>query len=762
MLETFVKETGLQIVGVGSWVSGQNYKPGVSDHDLRLVLPPNTTPEQAKAIWLEARQKLKDLMVTAFNKMPNKTFKTSDILAKTNFYPPDQMMGGVPDMNKAWEVFQETKAFPNLAAQPDKATIEAAEGLYGTGSKYWRQKYEIEKGIWLYADEAGEVVTGSAKSVHIAEGIEKTSAKGMANTGKQWIEHGWDELRHGANGKTIGKYLERTSKDIWTSMELGGMPTKPLWIKDATAIGRHLQQHPDDFSRYEKQVRELLQQGYRESAIAAEYAVADPAKKKLLDMVRKSCASGGGGCMIDELIEISSKYGKKIPFAHAVQLAAVAIDMAQAGTARTETERAEAIYSALPWMVNLPTGLLSLAVDYGRGKSEELGVGLAAEFQDVWDMMEGAYSAAGRTGVGEFSWPLDRLLREVHTEDQLRAAVTKASAQASSRGFGQRTGELDRKLGDRLFEMAWPVVKLEWTNQRKLIATALDQAMANLGATPVKFTYAPKPAYIDRDRKAKAGSKKWLPIDVEVSLNDKEKRLEQALESIRTLMAFVGETGKGVAVASLIWEKDKSANAQNSKVFEFTEPGDYPVNAKLRLFSTPITYAEDTLFARSLDLPVSILVRVIPPEKDLTGTRIAYFEDIEAPQKVGNCTDFKTFRMSFLFPVAGGKITDLVYQFDYASCSTIDYSGTGKSSSSLSVAATNHGKLVDGYYEGGDGGKFKITLLETHQNLSGWGSGPPETEKISYEGNIWANGTATGLDLSSDDEKKVNFTFEPF
>jgi hypothetical protein len=761
-LQKFVKETGLQIIGVGSWTTGENYVPGVSDHDLRLVLPEGTSPEDARKIWIEAREKLKDSLAEAFRNMPGEHAKPSAILSKTNFYPPDQMMEGVVDMNKAWETFNETKTFPNLAAQPDKAKIEAAEGLYGAGSKSWRQSYEAKKGIWLYPDGSGGVATGSAQTVHMAEGIERHSASGLANTGQQWIEHAWDELRHSKNGKTMGKYLERMSGDLSKSMSLSGMANKPAWFKEAAEIGKHLQKHPDDFWKYEKQVRSFLQQGYKEAAVASKYAAAGPKQRALLDAIQRSCAGGGAGCMIDDMAEFAKKFGQNINYGHALQLAMVALDVASVGSAKTEEEMAEAIYSAIGFSINLPAGMTTALVQYGRGQIESFGISFASQFQDVWDMMEGVYSSAGRSGVGEYSWPIDRLLRDVHTEQQLMAVVRKASFHAAERGFGsERADRYDSKLADRLYEKAWPVVFDEWTRQRTMIANALEEAMLKLAADPITLNYSPNPAYIYLEGSSAKKGSKWTPVDVEVAYSDKNGRLETALESVRTLMAFVGETGGGVATASLVWPDKRSNSTLIARKFTYTQPGDYQVSAVIRLISTAIAHPDDTLFDRSVDIPVSILVRVVPPEKDLTATRTAFFEEIEAPVTDSRgCVDFRTKRMKFTFPVSGGDITDFEYFLEYRACGRVNTDGG-------SFGITIYGKYVgtdgSGTFDGIDGSMSRLTFKESATLGTGFGDGPKtEIRRSSLDIQIWASGKAVAKDPEEPDDPVTTLTFEAF
>jgi hypothetical protein len=48
VLKQFVREAGYQVIGVGSWMTGTGYQPGISDHDMRLLMPKGTSIEEAR------------------------------------------------------------------------------------------------------------------------------------------------------------------------------------------------------------------------------------------------------------------------------------------------------------------------------------------------------------------------------------------------------------------------------------------------------------------------------------------------------------------------------------------------------------------------------------------------------------------------------------------------------------------------------------------------------------------------------------------
>ncbi|MFA4016951.1 MAG: hypothetical protein RUDDFDWM_002063, partial [Candidatus Fervidibacterota bacterium] len=66
VLKRFVRETGYQVIGVGSWITGTGYQPGGSDHDMRLLLPRGTSPQEAQRAWATAQQRLREMIKQEF------------------------------------------------------------------------------------------------------------------------------------------------------------------------------------------------------------------------------------------------------------------------------------------------------------------------------------------------------------------------------------------------------------------------------------------------------------------------------------------------------------------------------------------------------------------------------------------------------------------------------------------------------------------------------------------------------------------------
>ncbi len=761
-VRTFVAETGYQVVGIGSWVGGKGYTPGVSDHDLRLILPEGVSARESQKIWADARSKLKKTIQEAHKANPMEGASVDDILALTNFYPPDQMMGDVPDMEKAWVKFKEADTFPNLAAEADKAKIEAAEGLYGNGAKYWRQEYEGKKGSWFYKGDNGEVIEGSVETIHAAERIGAQTMAGRANTAAQWVEHAWDTMREGGDARTVGKYLMRMSEDLDEAMAKGGLSGRPGWMAEARALGRHLKKHPDSFARNEDLVRSLLKQGYRESAIAAEYATSTGAKRQYMRAIQASCANGKG-CLLDRLIKRARALGKPLSFAHAAQLASVAMDVGGVASATTESERAEAIYSSLAWTAGWPVGLMSFAVEEGRAEATALGIATVAQFQDVWDMMEGNYSSSGRAKTDEVSWPLHRLVSEIHDEKKLQERVAVMARRASARGFGVRSGESDAALAERLLQKAWPIVFQAWSERRAEINALITQELLKLQIKPVQVSYAPNPAEIEPDI-TRGNEGKWHPIEVRVSLENREKRIETTFDNIKKLMALLGETGKGNVAIFPKWDGGHRGRSSLEQVYVFKEPGEYIVTAAPRIFVSMTKHSEDVMFNQSIDLKVGANVWVVPPQASQTGTRVVNFREATPVVFQGECKSGSEHTLTFRFPIDGGEITDFSMQYwvGYAVCLKTSYVN-GKlnveEDPTCSHTVTCHSlngrsRLISGYFDGGDGGALTLTMRDEDSDGS--------VEVTEIVGRIWANGTAKIGPPDDDISSYTTLNFPPF
>jgi len=399
-------------------------------------------------------------------------------------------------------------------------------------------------------------------------------------------------------------------------------------------------------------------------------------------------------------------------------------------------------------MAELRAGDAAMQADAGVAGEPEADLALA-EVRSVWNMMAGIHPGNPSRDDGD-SWPLDRLLREIHNEHLLRGAVEYMADRAGSRGYGQLSGESERELANRLFQQAWPVVHDAWQEERAKGMRNIDRAMAALTAHPLRIRQRPDPAHASvKPGTAGAATPEWDEFDLTAIIDDSDGRLKQTLELLRAEMARFGETQKAAVSANIEWQGGQAADEEFSRIYTVDEPGTYPAKAELILSTTPIAYREDADFARSVRIPLSMNLLVLPPDDPGGDTRTAKLS-IHEPRKMdGKCADFFDLEFEFTFPVEGGAITSLVFD----ASSGWNMCDTDSDTVCVLGCQLNEetAELISGEFEGGDGGKFRIEYWDIDQRTG-------DRERNTMNGTIWSNGNVT-VDAATSQTHKM---FEPF
>jgi hypothetical protein len=159
LVRRLVAETGYEIEGLGSWVSGVGYHAGQSDHDLRLVLPRGTNWHQAQQAWARAQTRLRELIGRESGQQSDR------ILRLTRLYPLEELMRDVESYADALQRFELFGQVPRLdytgQVTPEllQADPDLCEGLYGRGAAKWRELYAKSKGA-LFHRFGARVYTG--------------------------------------------------------------------------------------------------------------------------------------------------------------------------------------------------------------------------------------------------------------------------------------------------------------------------------------------------------------------------------------------------------------------------------------------------------------------------------------------------------------------------------------------------------------------------------------------------------------------------
>ena len=147
-VETMKQYDNLSFLPSGSWISGVNFDPKLSDHDLTILLPQDSSFQKMEAKIFDSKECFKDLAVKKFraHKVPDEQIY-SQILPSINIFPP-------PQFKECFNSYDQFREFTNLkislhdSNDPDK-------GL-------WQMKNTIVKhfeneGSLLYKTQGGSV-----------------------------------------------------------------------------------------------------------------------------------------------------------------------------------------------------------------------------------------------------------------------------------------------------------------------------------------------------------------------------------------------------------------------------------------------------------------------------------------------------------------------------------------------------------------------------------------------------------------------------
>lgn len=237
-LEEMVRESpdDVSVVGLGSWMKGQNYKDpltrtvaqGISDHDVRLSVPYGTSDADALRLWKNYRTRFKGKVVAGLKAAKVPDDKVALVLESINFYPPPQLHRQIASDAQAADMFLKTwKTVPNLGADSvgaltPKEVKKFTEGIYGEGSLTYIQEYEGQSGQVIYKNYKGEVgrtdVAGDI--LHDLEEREAYSAAGMINRATHRVDEAQGALTKGK--AKLGKYLDRLEQDLRKGASLVG------------------------------------------------------------------------------------------------------------------------------------------------------------------------------------------------------------------------------------------------------------------------------------------------------------------------------------------------------------------------------------------------------------------------------------------------------------------------------------------------------------------------------------------------------------
>jgi len=559
VVKQFTQRTGQQVIGLGSWISGINYKDvlnkGASDHDLRLVIQRSgVTPAQAQSEWQSARRVLRELITQEFGKDAPK------VLGSTNLYAPNQLMKGVEDAADAMRRFEQLGQVPNMGYS---GTVNAntpqhlAEGLYGEGSQLWTQMYEQKSGRLFYAVD-GRAYAGMVDLTHLSEGRGSYTVGGMANTSAQWAEKAADELA-AKRGDRVAKYLERLERDMTKAKDLARLGGDPSWTSEIRDLTKRLKASPSSLANLEGRVQALLQRSHLESAILTRLPKAGPVQSAVLKSAMAGIAAK------NQFGQALSSAVQKIP-AEQVVKGVLAIIIVKSGS-RTAGESGylEAIRQTAPMFASLGTGALMGMTNWVLDGAKEGGFALVSSYQDPWDLLEGNFNAKGRESVDEGRpYTLDELVRRIHTEEALSNFVRTRSMQAAQRGFqGVVSASTDKTVAEGIHARCFPQILRAWQARREQLRMEYLDLADGLRSTVYPLIATPSSGQLKKGEK--------LDVLAEV-IPPKDGMLGKSLDRMKEILALlVG--GRPYALVTYRWVEGSDANRESQRKYTFRSAG---------------------------------------------------------------------------------------------------------------------------------------------------------------------------------------------
>ena len=596
VLKQFVQQTGHQVIGLGSWIAGTNYVPGSSDQDMRLLMPKGASDAAARESWNQSREVMRSLMQKEFGAEAEK------MLAKTNLYPPSQLMNCVEDASDAARRYQALNAVPTLSHTgivDAKTAAKYSEGLYGEGSKAWVQHYEQTKGKLFYAAENGKVYAGAADLAHMAEGQAKFSAQGMSHTATGWAELAAEDLKAGLP-RDLAKHLDRMDRDLNKARELAGAGSNDAVRKELQSLAEELRGKSVDLTKLEGRIEQAMKAGRLEASILSRLEQAGPAEREMLETVLKDLRAGGS--LSSKIMEAADK----VPFGAIMDGLMLVMVAHDAGKTAGERSIAEAAVKAVPQLASLPVGLLSEIADKCLEGAKEGGAVMVANKQEATDLVAGIFTAQGREKgferTAKMEYTIDDLVRDIHDHPGLEAFVRARADQAASREGGEALTDADKKVAEEIYNKDFPIILRLWENARDRYRREYIRLVNKMRTAPLTLSYEPDPATMPPDGKP-------LAVDVQASIADgafyeTKDRMRELIKILAGLQAYV--------YTSIQFKDKPRGDEAFTQTYEYKKPGSYPVSVTIDVSCNGTAISGENAglkaeFKRTADITVVVL-----------------------------------------------------------------------------------------------------------------------------------------------------------
>jgi len=653
---------GHSIVGLGSWIENKKYVLGHSDHDLRLLVPPEMKPDEAAKVWREARDTLRKMIKAEFGAQADK------ILGKTNLYPPSQIKNLIEDSADAARTFKRYNTVPNLLQEgqvTEKVAAKYTEGLWGKGSQAWTQHYETIKGRLFYS-QGGKAYSGVTTLIYAEGEPAKFTAGGMGNTALGWVEHAAEALAEG-NRRDLIKHLERIDRDLLKARELAGTGPDEAFRRQIRSLINDLKLD-GSVAGNKALIESMLKRSSLEGALLERFDDAGPVQREILDALIKGVRGK------EKLGKLLSEAAEKVPVEKLVNGLVVGIILVNARTTAQERSIPEALAKALPELYNLlPAGLLVEITDACLEEAKIAGGVLAASGQDPWDLMAGLDTARGREKGFErearLEYTLDDLVENFHTERDLEAHVRSRAKEAANREGGEALSKGDLKTAEAIFARCYPTILKAWQAKRDQYRREYIRLVNSIRNARCVMAYDPNPAKMPPDGK---------PLRVGLEVDFPGLELGETLGRMRELLRLLAGKGPYATTVITFSAVGQEGNRESQWIVRVQKPGKYNTSVKVRFACGSTRDLGENEFLRfDFTKQASVEVEVLPFGDEM-GKFSGRFTNTAGSGKGG----------STQFSVTGDKVTGYIV-FD-GGTRQLPLAGTFNAATGQMKATVNH------------------------------------------------------------------------
>ncbi|MDD2923786.1 hypothetical protein [Rhodoferax sp.] len=544
-----VKETGVEVIGVGSWTSGKNYKGPLtgrtSDHDMRVVLTGETSQAAQARKWKDFQEKLKENIVASGQAKRLSEADIGKLLKSTNVYPPSQVMETVESAQDARKLFDRIGTQPNLGGEP-------VEGLWGKGSKTYTHYYEEKSGKLFFMDPKypDRVMTGGTDLTHLVEGVEAYTTAGEVNKAGQWAEKVLEQLGEG-NVDKAAKQAERLRTSINKARSLERLGGRVDYLDDIVS-GKVTDPQA---------IRAAVARARQEAGLLL--SLANESNVRTRHVMRSVLASEGG--TLSRSGKLFWKYADKVPVGQLFRAWQLYGYYASAKdiSAMTGPDFNAAVLNAyakeLGWLAGPLAGLGMELADATLQAARQGAYGVVTAFQDCENLATGIHSVKGREALNK-GMSIDQMASlfpdTADGRSRLNNFVWSQAHQASLR-FENNVWVEDATIRNSLYQKCHATLVTMWQEKRLAQISAFNQLFLEFDKLAARdkavITIQPYGDPVPLREPTQQGKVATVTINA-VTTQDPGK-MQDLLKKMNTILAALEGGKKGdVIFASAVYE----------------------------------------------------------------------------------------------------------------------------------------------------------------------------------------------------------------